>query len=167
MYEGILDAFPQLKICISHGGGYMPYYMGRIARNYAEKPATRVNMKKSPAEYLRMLYFDSCVYEPEVLEALVRRVGADRVVLGSDYPVGEPKPVEFVESCALTADEREKIIGVNAAHLLGVIEKPGASQSYERLEALAKERLIRGITTDELMKMTRGDPAEDPPVEPQ
>jgi aminocarboxymuconate-semialdehyde decarboxylase len=120
MYEGILDAFPQLKICISHGGGYMPYYMGRIARNYVEKPATRVNMKKSPAEYLRMLYFDSCVYEPEVLEALVKRVGADQVLLGSDYPVGEPKPVEFVESCALTAAEKEKIIGVNAAQLFGV-----------------------------------------------
>jgi aminocarboxymuconate-semialdehyde decarboxylase len=120
MYEGILDAFPQLKICISHGGGYMPYYMGRIARNYVEKPATRVHMKKSPAEYLRMLYYDSCVYQPEVLEALVRRVGADRVLLGSDYPVGQPKPVEFVESCALTADDKNKIIGVNAARLLGI-----------------------------------------------
>jgi aminocarboxymuconate-semialdehyde decarboxylase len=120
MYEGILDTFPQLKICISHGGGYMPYYMGRIARNYAEKLATRVNMKKSPAEYLRMLYYDSCVYETDVLEALVQRVGADRVVLGSDYPVGEPKPVEFVESCALSAEDREKIIGMNAARLFGV-----------------------------------------------
>jgi aminocarboxymuconate-semialdehyde decarboxylase len=120
MYEGILDAFPQLKICISHGGGYMPYYMGRIARNYLEKPATRVNMKKSPAEYLRMLCYDSCVYETEVLEALVKRVGADRVVLGSDYPVGEPKPVEFVESCALSGDDKEKIIGLNAAQLFGM-----------------------------------------------
>src|SRR5258708_33256677 len=120
MYEGVLDAFARLKICISHGGGYMPYYMGRIARNYVEKPATRVNMKKSPAEYLRMLYFDSCVYETEVLEALVRRVGADQVVLGSDYPVGEPKPVEFVESCALAADEKERIIGLNAAQLFGL-----------------------------------------------
>ena len=98
----------------------MPYYMGRIARNYLEKPATRVNMKKSPAEYLRMLYYDSCVYETEVLEALVKRVGADRVVLGSDYPVGEPKPVAFVELCALTASDKEKIIGVNAAQLFGV-----------------------------------------------
>ncbi len=67
-----------------------------------------------------MLHFDSCVYEPEVLEALVRRVGADQVVLGSDYPVGEPKPVEFVESCALSADEKERIIGLNAAHLFGL-----------------------------------------------
>jgi len=119
-YEGILDAFPALKICISHGGGYMPYNMGRIARNYLEKPATRVNMTKSPAEYLRMLYYDSCVYETEVLEALVRRVGADRVVLGSDYPVGEPKPIEFVQSCALAAVEKEQIIGANAARLFGV-----------------------------------------------
>jgi aminocarboxymuconate-semialdehyde decarboxylase len=119
-YEGVLDAFPRLKICISHGGGYMPYYMGRIARNYLEKPATRVNMRKSPAEYLRMLYYDSCVYETEVLEALVRRVGADRVVLGSDYPVGEPKPIEFVESCVLSAAEKQMIVGDNAARLFGV-----------------------------------------------
>jgi aminocarboxymuconate-semialdehyde decarboxylase len=119
-YEGILDAYPNLKICVSHGGGYMPYYMGRIARNYLDKPATRVNMSKSPAEYLRMLYFDSCVYETEVLEALVKRVGADRVLLGSDYPVGEPKPIEFVESCALTHEQKADIIGGNAARLFGV-----------------------------------------------
>jgi aminocarboxymuconate-semialdehyde decarboxylase len=119
-YEGILDAYPRLKICVSHGGGYMPYYMGRIARNYLDKPATRVNMSKSPAEYLRMLYFDSCVYETEVLEALVKRVGADRVLLGSDYPVGEPKPIEFIESCALSQGEKADIIGGNAARLFGV-----------------------------------------------
>lgn len=120
IYEGILDAYPKLKICVSHGGGYMPYYMGRIARNYLDKPATRVNMSKSPAEYLRMLYFDSCVYETEVLEALVKRVGADRVLLGSDYPVGEPKPIEFIESCALSAQQKADIIGGNAARLFGV-----------------------------------------------
>ena len=120
MYEGILEDFPKLKICISHGGGYMPYYMGRIARNYVEKASTRVHMKKSPAEYLRMLYYDSCVYETEELVALVKRVGADRVVLGSDYPVGDPKPIEFVESCALSAAEKERIVRVNAAALFGV-----------------------------------------------
>jgi aminocarboxymuconate-semialdehyde decarboxylase len=119
IYEGILDAYPKLKICVSHGGGYMPYYMGRIARNYLDKPATRVNMSKSPADYLRMLYFDSCVYETEVLEALVKRVGADRVLLGSDYPVGEPKPIEFIESCALSAQQKADIIGGNAARLFG------------------------------------------------
>ena len=78
----------------------MPYYMGRIDRNYVEKANTRVNMAKPPIEYLRMLYFDSCVYDRAVLAHLVDKVGADRVVLGSDYPVGEMKPVEFVRDTA-------------------------------------------------------------------
>jgi aminocarboxymuconate-semialdehyde decarboxylase len=117
MYEGILDAFPALKICISHGGGYMPLALGRIARNYLEKPSTRANMTKSPAEYLRMLYYDSCVYEPEVLAHLVDRVGADRVILGSDYPVGETKPVEFVNSAPLSTIDKQKIISSNAIAL--------------------------------------------------
>jgi aminocarboxymuconate-semialdehyde decarboxylase len=55
MYDGVLEQFPKLRICISHGGGYMPYYMGRIDRNYVEKANTRVNMSKPPIDDLRML----------------------------------------------------------------------------------------------------------------
>ena len=121
MYEGVLDAFPKLKICISHGGGYMPFYMGRIARNYLEKPSTRIHMSKSPGEYLRQLYYDTCVYETEVLRHLVERVGIDQVILGSDYPVGETKPVEFVRATPGLSDaDKEKIIGLNAAKMFGV-----------------------------------------------
>lgn len=118
-YEGVLDAFPKLKICISHGGGYMPYNVGRVARNYIEKPSTRANMTKSPADYLRMLYYDTCVYDTDVLQRLVDQVGAEQVVLGSDYPVGEMKPVEFVKDAhAITDTDKERIIGLNAAKLL-------------------------------------------------
>src|SRR5258708_30670539 len=53
----------------------MPYYMGRIERNYVEKANTRINMRKPPIEYLRMLYFDSCVYDRAVLQHLVDKVG--------------------------------------------------------------------------------------------
>lgn len=121
MYEGVLDAFPQVKICISHGGGYMPLCMGRITRNYLEKPATRVNMKKSPDEYLSQLYYDSCVYDHAVLRHLVERVGASQVILGSDYPVGEWKPIEFVRSAPGIPDaDKDKIIGLNAAKMFGV-----------------------------------------------
>lgn len=120
-YSGLLDEFPRVKICISHGGGYMPYSMGRVSRNYIEKPATRVNMRRSPEEYLRMLYFDTCVYESSALEQLAKRVGAGRVVLGSDYPVGEKRPVEFVSSVtSLTPDDRQAIVRGNAAALLGL-----------------------------------------------
>ena len=121
MYDGVLESHPKLKICISHGGGYMPFYMGRIDRNYVEKANTRVNMSKPPIDYLRMLYFDSCVYETAVLQHLVDKVGADRVLLGSDYPVGETKPIEFVTGTkTLSAEEKERILGSNAAALLGV-----------------------------------------------
>jgi aminocarboxymuconate-semialdehyde decarboxylase len=121
MYDGVLEAFPRLTICISHGGGYMPYYMGRIDRNYAEKANTRVNMRKPPIDYLRMLYFDSCVYERPVLQHLVDKVGADRVLLGSDYPVGEMQPVAFVRETATLADtQKDQIVRGNGAALLGL-----------------------------------------------
>ena len=122
MYDGVLEQFPKLKICISHGGGYMPFYMGRIDRNYVEKANTRVNMKKPPIDYLRMLYFDSCVYERPVLQHLVDKVGADRVLLGSDYPVGETKPIEFVTGTQALSDvQKEQIVATNAAALLGLV----------------------------------------------
>jgi aminocarboxymuconate-semialdehyde decarboxylase len=121
MYEGILDAYPRLKICVSHGGGYMPFYMGRIARNYLEKPTTRVNMSKPPGDYLRMLYYDTCVYDPVTLAQLVAKVGADRVLLGSDYPVGETKPVAFIQDAAgLPQADKDRIIGGSAAKLFGL-----------------------------------------------
>jgi len=121
MYDGVLEMFPKLKICISHGGGYMPFYMGRIDRNYLEKANTRVNMSKPPIDYLRMLYFDSCVYERAVLQHLVDKVGADRVLLGSDYPVGETKPIEFVtDTESLSTAQKQRILSANAAALLGL-----------------------------------------------
>lgn len=120
-YEGILETYPRLKVCISHGGGYMPYNLGRVQRNFAEKPATRINMSKPPVEYLRMLYYDSCVYDADTLRRLVDIVGADRVVLGSDYPVGDPDPLSFIrETFGMPNDVTDKILRRNAARLLKI-----------------------------------------------
>jgi aminocarboxymuconate-semialdehyde decarboxylase len=119
IYQGVLEHFPKLRICVSHGGGYMPHNMGRIDRNWLEKPATRINMKRPPADYLRMLWFDSCVYDADVLRHLVDKVGEDRVVLGSDYPVGEKRPIGFIESAGFNAQTTDKIIRSNARDWLG------------------------------------------------
>jgi aminocarboxymuconate-semialdehyde decarboxylase len=68
-----------------------------------------------------MLYFDSCVYDRAVLQHLVDKVGAERVLLGSDYPVGENKPIEFVAGTdTLSAVQKDAIVQANAAGLLGV-----------------------------------------------
>jgi aminocarboxymuconate-semialdehyde decarboxylase len=118
-YEGILDAYPNLKIVVSHGGGYMPFYLGRIARNYIEKPATRTNMSKPPADYLRMLHYDTCVYDPDTLAQLVSIAGPERIVMGSDYPVGDMKPAEFVRDCAsLDSHGQELVLSGNARRIL-------------------------------------------------
>ena len=80
-------------------------------------------MSKPPIDYLRMLYFDSCVYERSVLQHLVEKVGAERVLLGSDYPVGEGRPIEFItDAAALSPGEKERIVAANAASLLGLAQ---------------------------------------------
>jgi aminocarboxymuconate-semialdehyde decarboxylase len=120
-YEGLLDAYPKLKIVVSHGGGYMPFYLGRIARNYIEKPATRVNMTKPPLDYIGMLHYDTCVYDPDTLADLVRIVGPERIVTGSDYPVGDMTPARFVRDCtALDAAAQKLVLTENAERLLSL-----------------------------------------------
>jgi len=62
-------------------------------------PASAVDISQPLSAYLRMLHYDTCLYEPAMLDALVDRVGAYQIVMGADYPVGEPDPVGFVRRC--------------------------------------------------------------------
>ncbi len=120
IYEGVLDRFPGLKIVVAHGGGYMPHYMGRLDRNLTDKPETAMNISRQPSAYLRDFYYDSCVYDPATLAALIQRVGADRIVLGSDYPVGDPAPVKLLGLAGeLPNSDLSMIMGGTAARLLG------------------------------------------------
>ncbi|AVV44195.1 amidohydrolase family protein [Streptomyces sp. ID05-04B] len=124
IYEGLLDHLPTLKIVISHGGGYLPHYCGRLDRNVHNMPHSARNITRLPSEYLRDLYFDTCVYDPETLKALVGRVGVDRIVLGSDYPVGDPDPVGFVERCpGLSPEQITAIKSSTGTRLLGLGEE--------------------------------------------
>lgn len=125
MYEGVLDKYPRLNICVSHGGGYMPFNYARLTRNWLEKPSTRVNMTQPPADFLKLLTYDSCVYDPRLLEHLIDVVGEDRVVLGSDYPVGDRKPLALIDSCRLSTEVKDKILWGNATRILGLGRGPG------------------------------------------
>jgi aminocarboxymuconate-semialdehyde decarboxylase len=84
-------------------------------------PDSTVHISEPPSAYLRRLYYDTCVYDPVTLSALVDRVGADHLVMGSDWPVGEAEPVQFVRACAaLDEKDRRAVLGGTAAGLLGL-----------------------------------------------
>ncbi|WP_409740064.1 amidohydrolase family protein [Sphingopyxis alaskensis] len=121
IYNGVFDRFPNVKIVIAHGGGFLPHYYGRLDRNAVERPPTVRNISRMPSEYLKSFYYDSCVYGPEILAALIRIVGVDRVVLGSDYPVGEADGVgELRKTPALTEMDFRRIMLETPARLLGL-----------------------------------------------
>ena len=118
VYEGVMTKFPALKVVMAHGGGYFPHYMGRMDRNTANRPDTVRNMNgQNPSSFLRSFYYDSCVYDPAVLKVLIELVGADRIVRGSDYPVGESDPVGWLKAAGVQGQELSDIAGGNAARL--------------------------------------------------
>jgi aminocarboxymuconate-semialdehyde decarboxylase len=122
IFSGLLDRHPGLKIIAAHGGGYLPFYPGRSDHGWAVRPEI-TTPRERPSSYLRRLWFDSLVHDPEQLADLVERVGADRVLLGSDFPfdMGVADPVERVEATpGLDDAQRCAICGGNAAALLGL-----------------------------------------------
>ncbi|MFB3053878.1 MAG: amidohydrolase family protein [Alphaproteobacteria bacterium] len=121
IYSGLLDRYPRLKIVMAHGGGFLPYYAGRVDRAFDIRPETRVNIDRKPSAYMRKFYYDTCVYNADMVQFLARKVGVGRIVMGSDYPVflKEPDPVAFVKKVrGLKARDRRRITGGTAARLL-------------------------------------------------
>ena len=127
IFGGVLDAYPGLKLCIAHGGGYLPSYFGRMDHAFRAREDCRQHIHREPSSYLRQLYFDTLVFDPRQLEFLVQTWGADHLLLGTDYPfdMSEPDPVGF--HAHLSESDREKILGGTAARLLGLeYAQPGS-----------------------------------------
>jgi aminocarboxymuconate-semialdehyde decarboxylase len=117
IYGGALERHPRLKVCLTHGGGFLPYQIGRQDRGYASRPdltATRVT--RPPSAFLRRFLYDTITHDTAALRFLVDRVGPDRVVLGSDYPfpMGDPDPVTSVAHAGFDTSVTDAILGGNA-----------------------------------------------------
>jgi len=82
IFGGILDACPDLKVCIAHGGGPACFAMGRIDRGSQARPEARPHIQQPPSAYQRRLYYGSVTGSEEALRFRLDQVGADRVVLG-------------------------------------------------------------------------------------
>jgi aminocarboxymuconate-semialdehyde decarboxylase len=121
IFTGVLDRFPRLRLLLAHGGGYLPTYLGRSDHAWTHRPDAR-GCAEPPSAYLRRLWFDALVYTPAGLRHLVEAAGADRVVLGTDYPfdMGVDDPVQRLDAAGLPPAERNAVAGGNAAELLGI-----------------------------------------------
>ena len=118
---GVLEDCPSLKACVAHGGGPACYAMGRIDRGWNGMPADRRLIPRPPSTYQRQLFYDTVVGSEKALRLLLDEVGADRVVLGSDWPFvpWHPSPVAWVQGLeSVSAEEKERILWRNVESLL-------------------------------------------------
>ncbi len=122
MFSGTLDDLPELKIGLAHGGGFVPYQIGRLVHGHAVRGETRARSQTSPLELLRRFYFDTVVFEPQAVSFLAGLVGAEKVFLGTDAPfdMGDETPLKTIaDAPGLSDDQRARIAGGTALSLLG------------------------------------------------
>jgi aminocarboxymuconate-semialdehyde decarboxylase len=119
---GVFERHPGLLVLLVHGGGYLPFYSARTDHAFRHRPELRAHIDRLPSEYLDRLYFDITVFDQGLVEQLVARYGADRVLLGTDYPfdMGLTDPLLLLETARLDQGQRAMIAGENAARLFGL-----------------------------------------------
>jgi aminocarboxymuconate-semialdehyde decarboxylase len=119
IFSGVLDRHPELTLIAAHGGGYLPTFLGRSDHAWTVRPEAH-DCAHLPSSYLSRLYFDSLVHTPDALRALVAAAGADRVLLGSDYPfdMGVADPVDRVRAAGLDEEAADGILSGNFARLV-------------------------------------------------
>jgi aminocarboxymuconate-semialdehyde decarboxylase len=113
MLGGVLERHPRLRVLLVHGGGFIPYQIGRLDRGFvAAPPAVRPSGTRGPRQVLDQLYFDSVLHDAGALRHLVNFAGAGHVLLGSDYPfaMGLDHPVEALDAAEPDRSERETIL---------------------------------------------------------
>lgn len=119
--SGLLDDHPTLKVVLVHGGGHLPYQIGRLDRGHDVRPELS-HLQKKPSDYLKQFYFDTVTHSADALRYLIDTVGFEQVMVGSDYPfdMGYERPADLVCSLGLDATTTDAILSHNAAQLFGI-----------------------------------------------
>ena len=126
--SGALERLPRsLKLCFAHGGGSFPYLLGRVDNAWRNRDIVREDCPHPPSSYLDRFYVDAAVFSGEALEFLVKVMGEDRVMLGSDYPfpLGEQHVGSLIRAQdSLPLATRDKLLHANAARFFDLQSRP-------------------------------------------
>ncbi len=123
IFDGVFERHPKLRVMSVHGGGFLGAYSGRIDHAWGARSDSHGSLPKPPTTYLkRNVYLDTVVFTPHQLKALVDTYGADRIVLGTDYPfdMADYDPIEHVVSTGFDATTTAALCGGNAKKILGL-----------------------------------------------
>ena len=121
--SGAFDRLPNtLRVCFAHGGGSFAFLLGRLENAWHHHPIARGDCEHPPSFYLNRFYVDSAVFDQHALQFLVGTLGADQVMLGSDYPfpLGEERVGSLIRQSAFSQDTKTKLLGKNAVRFLGL-----------------------------------------------
>lgn len=120
--NGMLEKYSKLRICLAHAGGFLPYNIWRLDHGYRQRQDLKKHLPRLPSDYLKHFYFDSIVHSVAALQFLVSIVGAERVVIGSDYPMlmGDNDPLSKISAPNISSSERRLIAERNAINALGM-----------------------------------------------
>ena len=114
IFGGVFEKCPNLRVAFAHGGGSFPATVGRVEHGFNVRPdLCAVDNNVNPREYLGKFYIDSLVHDPEVLDYVVKLIGADKIALGTDYPfpLGELEPGKLIENMPYDDRTKELLLG--------------------------------------------------------
>jgi len=119
-FGGVMDRFPKLKVMLAHGGGFTPYQAARWEHGWAVRPEPQVNIKQQPKDIAKRFLYDTILHSDKTLEMMISLVGADKVMLGSDYPydMGMMDCVSHVRGLKISDAEKNGILGGYAEKML-------------------------------------------------
>jgi aminocarboxymuconate-semialdehyde decarboxylase len=136
--SGAFDRLPaSLRICFAHGGGSFAFLLGRLQNAWQHQELARGAAQFPPHHYLGRFYVDSAVFDERALRFLVETMGADRVLLGSDYPfpLGEERVGALIRLSQFSPETKSKLLGGNAQTWLGLPQEAAAPAANEIAEA--------------------------------
>jgi aminocarboxymuconate-semialdehyde decarboxylase len=123
IFGGVFEKLPNLRVAFAHGGGAFPATLGRIEHGFHARPdLVAVNNRTNPREYIGRFYVDSLVHDPDLLQYMLKLMGANSIALGSDYPfpLGEDRPGQMIESMRLDSAIVERLMHGTALEWLGL-----------------------------------------------